>query len=72
MLENRKFKSKKQDLSEKGREIIALFFALAFFFITYIFIFPTKSGIFGRAFSNVILSMFGTSKKLPQILFDLY
>jgi S-DNA-T family DNA segregation ATPase FtsK/SpoIIIE len=72
VLENKKFKSKKQSVSEKSREIIVLFFALAFFFSTYVFVLPTKSGIFGRAFSSVILSMFGTASYFISLLFLRY
>ncbi|MDR1784133.1 MAG: DNA translocase FtsK, partial [Endomicrobium sp.] len=72
MLESKTFKNKKQDISKKNREIIALFFVLVLFFGVYVFALPTKSGILGRVFSNVMLSMFGTGSYFLPLLFLQY
>ncbi|MDR1511809.1 MAG: DNA translocase FtsK [Endomicrobium sp.] len=73
-MKNKKIKNRKQDqdVSKKNREIVALFFALAFFFSACVFIFPTKSGILGRIFSSAMLNILGTASYLVSLLFLRY
>jgi S-DNA-T family DNA segregation ATPase FtsK/SpoIIIE len=68
----KKAKSKKQNRKnpERNREVASLFFALAAFISAYALIIPENSGIAGKAFFNVMFSMFGTAAyMLPVILF---
>jgi S-DNA-T family DNA segregation ATPase FtsK/SpoIIIE len=72
VLENKKNKNKKQGVLKKDKGIITLFFALIFFFSVYIFVLPTKSGVLGRAFYSVMLSVFGTASYFVSLLFFRY
>jgi S-DNA-T family DNA segregation ATPase FtsK/SpoIIIE len=72
VVKKKKAKNNKRDTSKKSREVVALFFATASFFSTYAFVVPAKSGIVGRAFSAVMLSVFGTASYFLPLLFLQY
>jgi len=59
---NKKAKNKqKNNDKSRNREVAALFFALAAFISGYALVLPDNSGMFGKAFSNVMFELFGTA-----------
>ena len=61
MAKQNKTKNKKINNANRNREVAALFFALAAFVCAYAVVLPDKSGILGKAFSNIMFQMFGTA-----------
>ncbi|MDR2772731.1 MAG: DNA translocase FtsK [Elusimicrobiota bacterium] len=52
-------KKSSKNTKHKNRDIVALFFALTAFISAYSILLPDGSGVFGKAFSNVVNSIFG-------------
>ncbi|MDR1122505.1 MAG: DNA translocase FtsK 4TM domain-containing protein [Endomicrobium sp.] len=70
MGKNRAIKNKNKVRNKKvNREAVALFFALMAFLSTYVFVFPYKSGIIGRALYLIIISIFGDSAYIFPFIF---
>ncbi|MDR3196215.1 MAG: DNA translocase FtsK 4TM domain-containing protein [Endomicrobium sp.] len=64
-----KNKSKNRDNEKINRDTVSLFFALAAFLSAYAFVVPYKSGIIGRAFYSVALSVFGVAAYILPFIF---
>ncbi|MDR0401383.1 MAG: DNA translocase FtsK 4TM domain-containing protein, partial [Endomicrobium sp.] len=72
MLDNKNNKKQFTLSKIEYNEIATLFFALLFSFISYVFVFPNKSGLFGWFFYVVTSRFFGTASYFVLLLFLLY